>query len=84
MKKESSKNLRIASYQIGEDIARLEKESVKLKKNLQQLGVGTVLYNNAASKFNQNQLQITKLKASEKRIAAEENQRKFKAKLKEF
>jgi uncharacterized protein YdcH (DUF465 family) len=81
---ESNKNLSIASYEIGENISRLEKESAKLQNNLLQFSKGSVHYNNIVSKYNETQKQITKLRASEKRISAEQSQRKFKAKLTEF
>lgn len=84
LKKESNKNLNIASYQVGENISRLEKESVRLRNNLAQCGEGSVQYNHIVSKYNEAQKQIVQLRASEKRIAAEQNQRKFKAKLTDF
>ncbi|OXU26919.1 hypothetical protein TSAR_000362 [Trichomalopsis sarcophagae] len=84
LKKESNKNLNIASYQIGEDISRLERQSSELRNNTAQFSKGSIQYNNKVSKYNEIQKQIVKLKASAKRIAAEQNQRKFKAKLKEF
>ena len=84
LKKESSKNLNIVNYQIGQDISRLEKESSKLQSNLTRYSQGSVQYNNIVAKYNETQKNITKLRASEKRIAAEQNQRKFKAKITEF
>ncbi|XP_058802705.1 zinc finger CCCH-type with G patch domain-containing protein [Phymastichus coffea] len=84
LKKESDKNLSVVSYKIGGDISRLEKESSKLQKHLKQFSQGSVQYNNIASKYNETQKQISKLKASEKRIASEQNQRKLKMKMTEF
>lgn len=84
LKKESNKNLSIASYQIGEDISKLEKQSSEFRNHMAQFSKGSIQYNNTVSKYNEAQKQIAKLKASEKRIAAEQNQRKFKAKLTEF
>lgn len=84
LKKESDKNLSVASYQLGEDISKLEKESSRLQKQLKQFSQGSVQYNNIASKCNETQKQIAQVKASEKRVASEINQRKLKMKMTEF
>lgn len=84
MKKESSKNLTLASIQIENEILKLEKESSKLEKILTQFPEGGIHYNNAISKYSEVQTQISKLKASEKRISSEQSQRKLRAKMSEF
>ncbi|XP_014206891.1 zinc finger CCCH-type with G patch domain-containing protein [Copidosoma floridanum] len=84
LKKESNRNLSIANYQIWEGISRLEKESVKLQSQLTRFSEGSVQYNNALLRYNEAQKQMSNLKASEKKITAEQNQRKFKVKMKEF
>lgn len=84
MKKESNKNLSLATIQIENDVSRLEKESVKLRKILTQCPEGGIQYNSAISKYNEVQTKISKLKSSEKRIIAEQNQRKLRAKMTEF
>lgn len=84
LKTESNRNLNIASFQVGVNINRLEKESSKLKESLARHSIGSVLYNSIATKYNEKQKELTNLKASEKSIVAEQNQRKNKAKLSIF
>lgn len=74
----------MAGFQIGEDISRLERESSKLKESLARHVKGSVLYNSIVMKYNEKQKELTNLKASEKSIIAEQNQRKNKAKLSIF
>ncbi|KAL0117440.1 hypothetical protein PUN28_010344 [Cardiocondyla obscurior] len=84
LKMESTRNLNVASFQIGENINRLEKESLKLKESLAKHVKGSVLYNNITIKYNEKQKELINLRASEKSITAEQNQRKNKAKLSVF
>ncbi|XP_011861995.1 PREDICTED: zinc finger CCCH-type with G patch domain-containing protein [Vollenhovia emeryi] len=84
LRTESNRNLNVASFQIGENISRLEKESSKLKESLAKHAKGSVLYNNIVMRYNEKQKELTSLKASEKSIVAEQNQRKNKAKLSVF
>lgn len=84
LKTESNRNLNVASFQVGEDISRLEKESSKLKESLARHTKGSTLYNNIVLKYNETQKELTNLRASEKSIVAEQNQRKNKAKLTVF
>lgn len=81
LKAESNKNLNVASFQVAETINRLEKESSKLKESLARHSKGSILYNNILMKYDEKQKELTNLRASEKSIAAEQNQRKNKAKL---
>lgn len=81
---ESNRNLNVASFRIGESINRLEKESLKLKESLAKHAKGSVLYNNIVMKYNEKQKELINLRASEKSIIAEQNQRKNKAKLSVF
>lgn len=81
LRTESNRNLNVASFQIGENINRLEKEALKLKESLTKYAKGSILYNNIVMKYNEKQKELTNLKASEKNIVAEQNQRKTKAKL---
>ncbi|XP_011702720.1 PREDICTED: zinc finger CCCH-type with G patch domain-containing protein [Wasmannia auropunctata] len=84
LRTESNRNLNVASFQIGENINRLERESTKLKESLTKFAKGSVLYNNIATKYNEKQKELTNLRASEKSIIAEQKQRKNKAKLSVF
>lgn len=84
LRTESDRNLNVASFRIGENINRLEKESLKLKESLAKYAKGSILYNNIAMKYNEKQKELTNLRASEKNIVAEQNQRKNKAKLSIF
>lgn len=81
LKTKSNYNLNVANFQVGEDISRLERESLKLKESMARHTKGSVLYNNIAMKYNEKQKELTILRASEKKIVAEQNQRKDKAKL---
>lgn len=81
LKAESNKNLNVASFQVAETINRLEKESLKLKESLVRHTKGSILYNNILMRYDEKQKELTNLRASEKSIAAEQNQRKNKAKL---
>ncbi|KYM98891.1 Zinc finger CCCH-type with G patch domain-containing protein [Cyphomyrmex costatus] len=84
LRTESNRNLNVASFQIGEHINRLERESSKLKESLTKHAKGSVIYNNIAMKYNEKQKELTNLRASEKSIATEQNQRKNKVKLSIF
>lgn len=84
LKIESDRNLNVASFQINENINRLEKESLKLKESLAKYAKGSVFYNNIAMKYTEKQKELTNLRASEKNIITEQNQRKNKAKLSIF
>ncbi|XP_011049578.1 PREDICTED: zinc finger CCCH-type with G patch domain-containing protein [Acromyrmex echinatior] len=84
LKTESNRNLNVASFQIGEHINRLERESLKLKESLTKHAKGSVFYNSIAMKYNEKQKELTNLRASEKNIVAEQNQRKNKVKLSIF
>ncbi|KAL6428751.1 hypothetical protein ACFW04_007962 [Cataglyphis niger] len=81
LKAESNRNLNVASFQIAETISHLEKESLKLKESMTRHAKGSILYNNIMIKYDEIQKELTNLKASEKSIVAEQNQRKNKAKL---
>ncbi|XP_076232478.1 zinc finger CCCH-type with G patch domain-containing protein [Calliopsis andreniformis] len=84
LKTESNRQLNVASLQIGENILRLERESSKLKESLARHAKGSVHYNNIIMKYNEKQKELVSLRASEKNIAAEQNQRKNRAKLSIF
>ncbi|XP_014473719.1 PREDICTED: zinc finger CCCH-type with G patch domain-containing protein [Dinoponera quadriceps] len=78
---ESNYNLNVASFRVGEDISRLEKESSKLKESMARHTKGSALYNNIVMKYNEKQKELNNLRTSERNIIAEQNQRKDKAKL---
>ncbi|KAK9310675.1 hypothetical protein QLX08_000011 [Tetragonisca angustula] len=84
LKAESNRQLNVASFQIGENILRLERESAKLKESLSRHAKGSVHYNNIIMKYNEKQKELISLRASEKSIAAEQDQRKSRAKLSIF
>lgn len=84
LKTESNWQLNVASFQVGENIMRLERESSKLKESLARHAKGSILYNNIVLKYNEKQKELVSLRASEKSITAEQNQRKNKAKLSVF
>lgn len=81
LRTESNYNLNVANFQVGENISRLERESSKLKESMARHTKGSVLYNNIVMKYNEKQKELANLRASEKSIVAEQNQRKDKAKL---
>ncbi|XP_003699862.1 zinc finger CCCH-type with G patch domain-containing protein [Megachile rotundata] len=84
LKTETNRQLNVASFQIGENILRLEKESTKLKESLTKHVKGSVHYNNIAMKYNEKQKELVGLRASQKSITAEQDQRKSRAKLSIF
>ncbi|XP_031849475.1 zinc finger CCCH-type with G patch domain-containing protein [Nomia melanderi] len=84
LKTESNRQLNVASLQIGENILRLERESSKLKESLGRHAKGSIQYNNIVMKYNEKQKELVDLRASEKNITAEQNQRKNRAKLSIF
>ncbi|KAG6801930.1 zinc finger CCCH-type with G patch domain-containing protein [Apis mellifera caucasica] len=84
LKTESNRQLNVASLQIGETILRLERESTKLKESLTRHAKGSVHYNNIIMKYNEKQKELVSLRASEKSIAVEQDQRKNRAKLSIF
>jgi len=84
LKTESTRNLNVASFQVSKDINRLEKELCKLKESLTKYAKGSALYNNIAMRYKEKQKELMNLKASEKSIIDEQNQRKDKAKLTVF
>lgn len=84
LKTGSNRQLNVASLQIGENILRLERESSKLKESLGRHVKGSVHYNNILMKYNEMQKELTNMRASEKSIAAEQSQRKNRAKLSIF
>ncbi|XP_032676038.1 zinc finger CCCH-type with G patch domain-containing protein [Odontomachus brunneus] len=81
LKAESNYNLNVASFQVGKDINRLERELSKLKESMARHTKGSIFYDNIAMKYNEKQKELTNLRASERKIVAEQNQRKDKAKL---
>ncbi|XP_066597078.1 zinc finger CCCH-type with G patch domain-containing protein isoform X2 [Prorops nasuta] len=84
LKTETAQNLNVASFEIGENIAKLEKESLKLKSSLVRHAKGSPLYNSIITQYNDRQKQLINLRASEKSIADEQKQRRNKAKLSIF
>nr|XP_033327619.1 zinc finger CCCH-type with G patch domain-containing protein isoform X1 [Megalopta genalis] len=84
LKTESNRQLNVASLQIGENILRVERESSKLKESLGRHAKGSIQYNAIAMKYNEKQKELVDLRASEKNITAEQNQRKSRAKLSIF
>lgn len=81
MKNMSDKELNVQSYQIGNNISSLEKESKVLKKSLTRHEKYSPAYNNIVQRFNDKQKEIVKLKTSEKNIASEQRNRKNRDKL---
>lgn len=81
LKAESNYNLNVASFQVGENINRLERELSKLKESMTRHTKGSIFYDSISMKYNEKQKELTNLRASERKIVAEQNQRKDKAKL---
>lgn len=84
LKSESNWNLNVANFQVGEDITRLERESLKLKNSMTRHSKDSTLYKSILAQYNQKQKELTDLRACEKNIMAEQTQRKNKAKLSIF
>ncbi|XP_015602108.1 zinc finger CCCH-type with G patch domain-containing protein [Cephus cinctus] len=84
LKSESNQRLNVASLKIGQNITRLERESAKLKESMGRHAKGSIHYNNIVMQYNDKQKELVDLRTDEKHIAAEQNQRKNKAKLSIF
>ncbi|XP_076281491.1 zinc finger CCCH-type with G patch domain-containing protein isoform X1 [Lasioglossum baleicum] len=84
LKTKTNRQLNLAGFQIGENILRLERESSKLRESLGRHAKGSIQYNNIAMKYNEKQKELVDLRASEKNIDTEQNQRKNRAKLSIF
>lgn len=77
----SDKTLNITSFQIGENISKLEKESNKLKDSMAKYDKNSPTYNNIYQRFNNLQKEINQLRTSEKNVASEQRNRKNREKL---
>ncbi|XP_051167034.1 zinc finger CCCH-type with G patch domain-containing protein [Leptopilina boulardi] len=77
----SDKTLNITSFQISENIAKLEKEANKLKDSLTKHNKNSSAYNNIVQRFNSMQSEINHLRNSEKNVASEQRNRKNREKL---
>ncbi|XP_043500438.1 zinc finger CCCH-type with G patch domain-containing protein [Polistes fuscatus] len=84
LKTESNWKLNVANFQVGEDINRLERESLKLKNSMTRHSKDSTPYKNILAQYNEKQKKLIELRACEKNIAAEQTQRKNKAKLSIF
>ncbi|KAK2584135.1 hypothetical protein KPH14_006569 [Odynerus spinipes] len=84
LKKESNWSLNVANFQVGENITRLEKESLKLKNSMTRHSKDSTPYKSILAQYNQKQKELNDLRACEKNITAEQTQRKNKAKLSIF
>lgn len=77
----SDKTLNITSFQIAENISKLEKESNKLKDSLTKHSKNSPAYNNIVQRFNSLQNEINNLRTSEKNVVSEQRNRKNREKL---
>ncbi|XP_012269744.2 zinc finger CCCH-type with G patch domain-containing protein isoform X1 [Athalia rosae] len=81
LKTETSQKLNVASLQIGENIRKIEKDASKLQDSLRRHVKGTLPYNNIVLQYNQKQKELGDLRIAEKKIVAEQDHRRSKAKL---
>ncbi|XP_043275966.1 zinc finger CCCH-type with G patch domain-containing protein [Venturia canescens] len=83
-KSHTNRGLNVASFEISENITRLEKESSKLMNSLGRHAKGSLPYNNIVLQYNEKQSELAGLRSTQNHIATEQNQRKDKAKLSVF
>lgn len=84
LKTETNWNLNVANFQVGENINKLERESLKLKNSMARHSKDSILYESILAQYNEKQKELTDLRICEKNIMAEQTQRKNKAKLSIF
>lgn len=80
-KKESTKNLNVANYQLGVDIKRTEKDIDVLKKSLKRHQPDSQIHKHITSKIAQKHIELKLFQESEKSVANEQKVRKEKNKL---
>ncbi|XP_063972583.1 zinc finger CCCH-type with G patch domain-containing protein [Diachasmimorpha longicaudata] len=83
-KGETNRGLNVANFQVGENITKLEKESLFLVNSLRKHAKGSVPYNNIVVQYNDKQAELTNLRSQQKNILSEQNHRKDKTKLSVF
>lgn len=81
IKKETNKNLNVASFQIAENIRKKEKEINVLEQSLKRHKSGTPVHVSIQSKLSARIKELNQLKYSETSIAREQNVRNNKSKL---
>ncbi|XP_034945581.1 zinc finger CCCH-type with G patch domain-containing protein isoform X2 [Chelonus insularis] len=84
LKGESTRDLNVANFRVGEDILRLERESLKLMNSLGKYSKGSLPYNNIIIQYNEKQNELLHLRSKQKNIITEQSHRKDKAKLSVF
>ncbi|KAJ9587031.1 hypothetical protein L9F63_019373 [Diploptera punctata] len=84
LKSETNKSLNMVGYLVGEDICRAEKDLAKLQQSLSRHAVGSKTHTIIASKVEDKQRELTRLRTSEMSINQEKNQRKDRKKLSVF
>ncbi|XP_015126841.1 zinc finger CCCH-type with G patch domain-containing protein [Diachasma alloeum] len=80
----TNRGLNVANFQVGENITKLERESLLLMNSLRKHAKGSIPYNNIVIQYNDKQAELTNLRSQQKNIVSEQNHRKDKTKLSVF
>lgn len=80
----STKNLNVAAFKIGEDIKKLERDIQSVKNSIARQQRGTPAFNKLNGQLSLKNLELNKLKSSEKSVASEQTFRKDKSKMTVF
>lgn len=80
-KSHSTKNLNVAGFKLSEDIKKLEKDIQSVKNSISRQQCGTPVHNKLSGQLNLKNLELTRLKKSEKSVTNEQVFRKDKSKL---
>ena len=84
LKSETSRSLNVVGFHVGEEIRRAEKDLAKLQESLSRQSVGSQIHSTIASRMEDKQGELARLRASELNINRERNQRKDRKKLSVF
>lgn len=84
MKSESCHGLNVVGFRVGEEIRRAERDLIRLRESLSRHVQGSPTHATIFSKVEDKQGELDRLRASERSIDLERNQRKDRKKLTVF
>lgn len=84
LKSESCHGLNVVGFRVGEEIRRAERDLTRLQESLSRHAQGSPTHTTIFSKMEDKQGELDKLRASERSIDLERNQRKDRKKLTVF
>jgi hypothetical protein len=84
LKSETCRGLNVVGFRVGEEIRRAEKDLTHLRESLLRHVQGSPMHTTIFSKMELKQVELDKLRASERSINLEQSQRKDRKKLTVF